>query len=182
RNGTTRRSGSGMNQPFYDVVFRANQTLFEGKLQSLEVAVQDEQIVAIRPLGSELTGKRIIELEPHQVLLPGLVDTHVHVNEPGRTEWEGFETATRAAAAGGVTTLIDMPLNSVPSTVNTEALQIKQDAARDQLLIDTGSWGGAVAGYATELKPIHDAGVFGFKGFLAQSSVEDFPFGHTEAM
>ena len=164
-----------MNQPVYDVVFRAKQTLSEGKLQPLEVAIQNEHIVAIRPLGTGLTGKRIIELEPHQVLLPGLVDTHVHVNEPGRTEWEGFETATRAAAAGGITTLIDMPLNSVPSTVNTEALRNKQDAAQDQLFIDTGFWGGAIPGNTADLKPLHDAGVFGFKCFLEHSGVDEFP-------
>src|SRR5699024_10687330 len=91
------------------------------------------------------------------------------------TEWEGFETATRAAAAGGVTTLIDMPLNSVPSTVNTEALQIKQDAAQDQLFIDTGFWGGAVSGNTTELKPVQHADVFGVKSFFENTGVDEFP-------
>src|SRR5262245_27720539 len=79
-------------------------------------------------------------------LLPGLVDTHVHVNEPGRTEWEGFATATRAAAAGGVTTIIDMPLNSLPPTVSRTALKIKQEAARGQIHVDVGFWGGAIPG------------------------------------
>lgn len=111
-----------MTEPNYDVVFRAEQVLTQGRLEPLEVAVLGETIVAMEPLGTGLTGRQVVELETHQVLLPGLVDTHVHVNEPGRTEWEGFETATRAAAAGGITTLIDMPLNSVPSTVNTAAL------------------------------------------------------------
>ena len=108
-------------------------------------------------------------------LLPGLVDTHVHVNEPGRTEWEGFATATRAAAAGGVTTIIDMPLNSIPPTVSVVALLAKQAAASDQSYVDVGFWGGAVPGNAAELAALHDAGVFGFKCFLIDSGVPEFP-------
>ena len=108
-------------------------------------------------------------------LLPGLVDTHVHVNEPGRTEWEGFATATRAAAAGGVTAIVDMPLNSLPPTVHVDALRIKQRAARGQTFVDVGFWGGAVPGNATDLPALHAAGVFGFKAFLADSGVPEFP-------
>src|SRR4051794_9405253 len=108
-------------------------------------------------------------------LLPGLVDTHVHVNEPGRTEWEGFATATRAAAAGGVTTIVDMPLNSLPPTVDVEALAVKRRAAAGQCHVDVGFWGGAVPGNAGELRALHDAGVFGFKAFLADSGVPEFP-------
>jgi allantoinase len=95
------------------------------------------------------------------VLLPGLVDTHVHVNEPGRTEWEGFATATRAAAAGGVTTIVDMPLNSVPPTTTAANLRVKQDVARDQIAVDVGFWGGAVPGNLADLADLHGAGVFG---------------------
>lgn len=108
-------------------------------------------------------------------LLPGLVDTHVHVNEPGRTEWEGFATATRAAAAGGVTTIVDMPLNSLPPTTSVAALREKQAAARGQCHVDVGFWGGAVPGNAADLRPLHDAGVFGFKSFLVDSGVPEFP-------
>ncbi|GAB3171265.1 allantoinase AllB [Myceligenerans halotolerans] len=132
------------------------------------------------------------------VVLPGVVDTHVHVNEPGRTEWEGFLSASRAAALGGVTTVIDMPLNSIPSTTTVEALEIKRRAARAAgekaasragrgvspgrgsgfgggLACDVGFWGGAVPGNVDDLEPLWDAGVFGFKCFLADSGVPEFP-------
>jgi allantoinase len=108
-------------------------------------------------------------------LLPGLVDTHVHINEPGRTEWEGFATATRAAAAGGVTTLLDMPLNSLPPTVDVAALEIKRKAAQEQCAVDVGFWGGAIPQNLAALRPLHEAGVYGFKCFLADSGVPEFP-------
>lgn len=116
-----------------------------------------------------------VELADDEVLLPGLVDSHVHVNEPGRTQWEGFATATRAAAAGGVTTLVDMPLNSVPATTTVDALRTKQAAARDQLHVDVAFWGGIVPGNLDDLLPLHEAGVIGFKAFLVPSGVEEFP-------
>jgi allantoinase len=103
------------------------------------------------------------------------VDTHVHVNEPGRTEWEGFATATRAAAAGGVTAIVDMPLNSLPPTVDVDALRVKQRAAAGQCHVDVGFWGGAIPGNAGSLPALRDAGVFGFKAFLADSGVPEFP-------
>jgi allantoinase len=109
------------------------------------------------------------------VLLPGLVDSHVHVNEPGRTEWEGFRSATLAAAAGGVTTIVDMPLNSLPPTTTAGALAIKRSAAARSAYIDVGFWGGAVPGNLGALAPLHDAGVFGFKCFLSPSGVDEFP-------
>lgn len=109
------------------------------------------------------------------VLLPGLVDTHVHVNDPGRTEWEGFWTATRAAAAGGITTLVDMPLNSLPPTTTVDHLRIKKDVARSKAHIDVGFWGGALPGNVKDLRPLHDTGVFGFKAFLSPSGVDEFP-------
>jgi allantoinase len=99
----------------------------------------------------------------------------VHVNEPGRTEWEGFASATRAAAAGGVTTIVDMPLNSIPPTTTVSALQEKRDAARDQVVVDVGFWGGAVPGNIADLAGLHEAGVLGFKCFLLDSGVEEFP-------
>ena len=107
-------------------------------------------------------------------ILPGLVDTHVHVNEPGRTEWEGFETATRAAAAGGVTTILDMPLNSIPATTTPEALADKRAAAEGKVHVDVGFWGGAVPDELGHLRELHEAGVFGFKAFLCPSGVDEF--------
>ena len=119
-------------------------------------------------------GARVVDLGD-DVLLPGLVDTHVHVNEPGRTAWEGFRTATRAALAGGVTTLVDMPLNSLPPTTTVPHLRTKQDAARGTVHTDIGFWGGAVPDSLGGLRSLHDAGVVGFKCFLTPSGVEEFP-------
>ncbi|HWU86125.1 MAG TPA: allantoinase AllB, partial [Kofleriaceae bacterium] len=107
-------------------------------------------------------------------ILPGIVDTHVHLNEPGRTEWEGFATATRAAAIGGVTTLVDMPLNSIPPTTTREAFAAKRDAARGQCAVDVGFWGGVVPGNADELAGLVADGVRGFKCFLVDSGVPEF--------
>jgi allantoinase len=120
-------------------------------------------------------GREVVDLGPDVVLLPGLVDTHVHVNEPGRTEWEGFATATRAAAAGGVTTVLDMPLNSIPPTLDPEALATKRAAAAGRCAVDVGFWGGAVPGNLGRLGDLLDAGVFGVKCFLPDSGVAEFP-------
>jgi allantoinase len=110
-----------------------------------------------------------------RLVLPGLVDTHVHINEPGRTEWEGFATATRAAAAGGVTTLIDMPLNSSPVTTTVAALKAKRDAAAGQLWVDVGFHGGVVPGNADQIEPLIAEGVCAFKAFLCPSGIDEFP-------
>ncbi len=107
------------------------------------------------------------------VIMPGLVDSHVHVNEPGRTEWEGFETATRAAAAGGITTIVDMPLNSLPPTTTLDALRTKQSVARGAVNVEL--WGGVISGNTRELRPMLDAGARGFKCFLVHSGVDEFP-------
>ena len=114
------------------------------------------------------------------VIMPGLVDSHVHVNEPGRTEWEGFETATRAAAAGGVTTIVDMPLNSIPPTITVDFLMQKVDAMRGKCWVDVGLWGGAVPDNASQLQPMVRAGALGFKCFLVDSGVPEF--GHLGPM
>jgi allantoinase len=116
-----------------------------------------------------------VTIPDDHVLLPGLVDSHVHVNEPGRTEWEGFATATAAAAAGGVTTIVDMPLNSIPPTVNVAALDAKRAAAAGQLAVDVAFWGGAIPGNLADLRALHEAGVAGFKCFLLPSGVDEFP-------
>ncbi|MHA3684178.1 allantoinase AllB [Leucobacter sp. HY1908] len=159
----------------FDLVVRGHRVLTSAGIRAREVGITGGVIAAIQPLGNGLRGDRVIELADDETLMPGLVDTHVHVNEPGRTEWEGFASATRAAAAGGVTTIIDMPLNSIPPTVSVEALEVKRDVARDQSFVDVGFWGGAVPGNKADLRPLHDAGVFGFKCFLLHSGVDEFP-------
>jgi allantoinase len=109
------------------------------------------------------------------VVMPGIVDTHVHANEPGRTEWEGFETVTRAAAAGGVTTILDMPLNSIPATVSVDALHAKRAAAKNKAIVNVEFIGGVVPGNADQIQPLADAGVRAFKCFLTPSGVDEFP-------
>ncbi|MFO0677364.1 MAG: allantoinase AllB [Polyangiaceae bacterium] len=109
------------------------------------------------------------------VVMAGIVDTHVHVNEPGRTEWEGFATATTAAAAGGVTTLVDMPLNSLPPTVSVDALLLKAECASASAFVDYGLWGGAIPGNADDLRPMIREGALGFKCFMVHSGVDEFP-------
>ncbi len=157
-----------------DTVFRAPRVITVVGESARSIGIRDGRIVAIEPLDASLEARRTIELGEDVVLMPGLVDTHVHINEPGRTEWEGFETATRAAAAGGVTTVIDMPLNSIPPTTTVEALEIKRKCAEGAVFVDTGFWGGAVPGNRDDLRPLHDAGVFGFKCFLLHSGVDEF--------
>ncbi|WP_435083182.1 allantoinase AllB [Gordonia hongkongensis] len=166
--------GTSSDTPF-DLVVRGEHTLTTAGIVAREIGIRDGRVVAIEPLGSGLAGTEVIELADDQVMIPGLVDTHVHVNEPGRTEWEGFDSATRAAAAGGVTTLIDMPLNSIPPTVNVDALAEKRAAAQGKTHIDVGFWGGAIPGNEDDLRGLHDAGVFGFKCFLLHSGVDEFP-------
>lgn len=107
-------------------------------------------------------------------VLPGLVDSHVHINEPGRTAWEGFTSATRAAAAGGITTLVDMPLNCLPPTTTPDALAVKRAVAQDKVHVDVGFWGGVVPGSEQHLADLHAQGVLGFKAFLCDSGVEEY--------
>lgn len=114
------------------------------------------------------------ELGNH-ALLPGLIDSHVHINEPGRTEWEGFETATQAAAAGGITTLVDMPLNASPVTTTLAAFQAKLAAAKGKLHVNCGFYGGIVPGNTADLAPLMEAGVLGIKAFLSHSGIDEFP-------
>jgi len=158
----------------YDTVLRARRMVTAAGETSGCVGVTGGRIAAIAPLEAGLEGRRVVELGDDVALLPGLVDTHVHVDEPGRTEWEGFATATRAAGAGGVTTIIDMPLNSIPPTVDLAALETKRKSAEGQCFVDVGFWGGAVPGNLGELRSLHDAGVFGFKCFLLHSGVDEF--------
>jgi allantoinase len=166
----------------YDLVIRGPRIITRAGEVPRCVAVRDGVIVAIEPLEARLDGDEVVELGADEVLLPGLVDTHVHVNEPGRTEWEGYETATRAAAAGGVTTDVDMPLNSLPPTCTVEALEVKRQAALGKCHVDVGFWGGAIPGNVDDLRGLHDAGVFGFKCFMTPSGVDEFPPLDTERL
>jgi allantoinase len=158
-----------------DLVVIARRATVGGAERAVSVGVRHGRISTLTPYDEPPAAARTVTLADDEVLLPGLVDTHVHVNEPGRTEWEGFDSATRAAAAGGVTTILDMPLNSTPPTVTVEALRTKQAAARGQCHVDVGFWGGAVPGHLGDLAALHEAGVFGFKCFLLDSGVADFP-------
>jgi allantoinase len=158
-----------------ELLIRARRAVVDGAERAVCVAVSDGRIAAVTPYDDSPLGARTVDLADDEVLLPGLVDTHVHVNEPGRTEWEGFATATRAAAAGGVTTIIDMPLNSIPPTTTVAALEVKRRVAEGQCFVDVGFWGGAVPDNLGDLPALHDAGVFGFKCFLLDSGVAEFP-------
>lgn len=159
----------------YDLVLHAPRAITPDGEMPLCVAVTDGTIVRLEPLSASLIGKTVVELGQDVVLLPGLVDSHVHVNEPGRTEWEGFASATKAAAAGGVTTIIDMPLNSIPPTTTIAGLAAKRGAAAHQAFVNIGFWGGAVPDNIGDLHLLHEEGVFGFKCFLLHSGVVEFP-------
>ncbi|MFF8916165.1 allantoinase AllB [Streptomyces sp. NPDC015032] len=157
------------------LLLRSTRVVTPDGTRPAAVAVAAGRIDAVLPYGTEVPPGARLEDFGDDVLLPGLVDTHVHVNDPGRTAWEGFRTATRAAAAGGVTTLLDMPLNSLPPTTTVDHLRTKQRAAAPEAHIDTGFWGGAIPSNVQDLRPLHEAGVFGFKCFLSPSGVDEFP-------
>ena len=158
-----------------ELIFRASRILTPDGVVAGSVVVAGGKIIEVAVGDLSAGDSPIVELAEDEVLLPGLVDTHVHVNEPGRTDWEGFASATRAAAAGGVTTLLDMPLNSIPPTTSPEALAVKRAAARGKCMVDVGFWAGAVPENLGQLRTLHEAGVFGFKGFLLDSGVSEFP-------
>ncbi len=156
-----------------DLLIRGRNVVLPGSIAARSIHVRDGVIDAVRDY-DEVGSDDLIEAGDDSVVMAGLVDTHVHINAPGRSEWEGFETATRAAAAGGVTTLVDMPLNSIPATTTLTAFQTKLDEARDKCFVDVGFWGGVVPGNTRELAPMHEAGVVGFKCFLVPSGVDEF--------
>src|SRR6266436_891383 len=138
------------------------------------VLVQDGRILDIVP-PDQIPARVSVKDFGDAAMLPGLVDSHVHGNEPGRTEWEGFQTATRAAAAGGITTLVDMPLNCIPVTTTLAALETKLAALNGSLAVDVGFWGGVVPGNAGELSAMAERGMLGAKCFLCHSGIDDFP-------
>jgi len=156
-----------------DLAIRGRVVTPEG-IREACLRVSDGTIERVAAVDDVPPDGHLVDVGEH-FILPGLVDTHVHVNEPGRTEWEGFETATRAAAAGGVTTIVDMPLNSIPPTTSVAALEDKRAAARGKAHVDVGFWGGAVPDAIGSLRELHDEGVFGFKAFLCPSGVDEFP-------
>jgi len=157
------------------LVVKSERVVLPGGIGPAAIEVDHGRITAIhRPPSIEHTsGAREIDAG-RLVVLPGLVDTHVHINDPGRADWEGFEHATRAAAAGGVTTLVDMPLNSIPPTTTLGGLDEKRRAARGRCHVDVGFWGGVVPGNRDELAPLARAGVLGYKCFLCPSGVPEF--------
>ncbi|HYL21417.1 MAG TPA: allantoinase AllB [Gemmatimonadales bacterium] len=138
------------------------------------VAITAGVITSITRLGDAPDAVRRVDVGA-AALLPGGVDTHVHVNEPGRTDWEGFESATRAAAAGGITTIVDMPLNSIPVTTTVDALEQKAHAAAGRAAVDYAFWGGVIPGNREALAPLANAGARGFKAFLVPSGIDEFP-------
>jgi allantoinase len=158
-----------------DAVIHAPRAIIDGAERSASVSIRLGRIVGIEPYDATTPAARVATLSDDEVLIPGLVDTHVHINEPGRTEWEGFESATRAAAAAGVTTLIDMPLNSLPPTLTAQALAVKRAAARGHCRVDVGFWGGSVPANIGDVPELFAAGVFGVKCFLQDSGVPEFP-------
>ncbi|WP_062528818.1 allantoinase AllB [Demequina rhizosphaerae] len=160
----------------HDLVIRAERAILPTGEEPAAVAIDAGRIVAVGALDAPMSAAAEVALGPDEVLMPGGVDTHVHVNEPGRTEWEGFDSATRAARAGGVTTLIDMPLNSIPPTTTPDALEVKRAAAAGKSHVTVGFWGGAVPENLGSLRALWDAGVFGFKCFLAPSGVDEFGY------
>jgi allantoinase len=164
---------SGRASPTAGLVVRARRVVLPDGERAATVHTGGGVVTAVTDFDDAPAGA--VTLADDEVLLPGLVDSHVHVNEPGRTEWEGFASATRAAAAGGVTTIVDMPLNSVPPTTTVEALHVKRHCAEGQVAVDVAFWGGAVPGGLDQLRPLHEAGVVGFKCFLLDSGVPEFP-------
>ncbi|MGZ8738141.1 MAG: allantoinase AllB [Nocardioides sp.] len=158
-----------------DLVVVAPRAVVDGVERACVVGIANGRIAAVEDYGAQLDASETLRLDDDVVLLPGLVDTHVHVNDPGRADWEGFAHATRAAAAGGVTTIVDMPLNSVPPTTSLVGLGQKRAAAAGECFVDVGFWGGAVPDNRRHLADLWAAGVYGFKCFLADAGVEEFP-------
>jgi allantoinase len=156
-----------------DLIVRGKTVVTPAGESASAIHIRSGVIVAVTRFDDVPPGVPIHEAAD-SVVMPGLVDTHVHINEPGRTEWEGFSSATRSAAVGGVTTIIEMPLNSIPAVTNPAAYREKLAAALGKLTVDVGFWGGVVPGNADSLVPLWDAGVFGFKCFLVPSGVDEF--------
>lgn len=157
-----------------DWVIRSRRIVTPQGLVDGSVVVRDGRIAEVAKGEVAAPGAERLDATA-QVLMPAVVDCHAHINEPGRTEWEGFESATRAAAAGGIGTLVDMPLNSIPATTSLQALHTKAASAEGHCAIDYGFWGGVIPGNCGELQRMVEAGAVGFKAFLCPSGVDEFP-------
>ena len=155
------------------LTIRGERVVLPEGVRAAALLVRDGKIARVGGYHEQAQAIPVLDAGP-LVILPGLVDTHVHFNEPGRTDWEGFESGTRAAAAGGVTTVVDMPLNSIPATTTVSGLEEKVRAARARCHVDVGFWGGVVPGNTADLAPLARAGVLGFKCFLSPSGVDEF--------
>lgn len=156
-----------------DLIIRGQRVVLPETIAPRSVHIREERIVIVGDYDDVVAGCEVVDAGD-AVVMPGLVDTHVHINAPGRTEWEGFRSATLAAAAGGVTTLVDMPLNSIPPTTTLAGFEAKLATARGDCFVDVGFWGGVVPGNTAELAPMFAAGVVGFKCFLVPSGVDEF--------
>jgi allantoinase len=156
-----------------DLVIRSERVVLPDGVRAAAILVRDGRIAAIDDIDGAPAGIERLEAGS-LIVMPGIVDTHVHMNDPGREEWDGAGHATAAAAAGGITTIVDMPLNSIPSTTSVAALTAKRTAIEGRLSVDVGLWGGLVPGNAGDLDPLASAGAVGFKCFLAPSGVPEF--------
>src|SRR5215212_1301817 len=160
--------------PVPDLIIRGQRVVLPETVAPRSVHIREERIVFVGAYDDVVAGCEVVDASEESVVMPGLVDTHVHINAPGRTEWEGFRSATLAAAAGGVTTLVDMPLNSIPPTTTLAGFKTKLETARDECFVDVGFWGGVVPGNTAEFAPMFAAGVVGFKCFLVPSGIDEF--------
>jgi allantoinase len=157
-----------------NLIIRGKRVVLPEGVAAAAIHIQDGRISKVTSYDATVSDAEVVEAD-ESVVMPGLVDTHVHINEPGRTEWEGFNSATSSAAAGGTTTLIDMPLNSIPPTTSVAGLAAKLEAARNRCYVDVGFWGGVVPGNTGEVEGLLAGGVVGFKCFLVPSGVDEFP-------
>jgi allantoinase len=155
------------------LTIRGERVVLPEGVRPAALLVRDRRIARVGAYHEQASAIPVLDAGP-LVIMPGIVDTHVHFNEPGRAEWEGFESGTRAAAAGGVTAVVEMPLNSIPATTTVGGLEAKIRAARGRCHVDVGFWGGVVPGNTAELAPLAGAGVLGFKCFLSPSGVDEF--------
>ncbi|MDB5224249.1 MAG: allB [Chitinophagaceae bacterium] len=157
----------------FDIAIKSKRIITPEGEKNGVVIIRDGIIIDVVE-SLENAGERLIDVHD-KVVMPGIIDPHVHINEPGRTEWEGFNTATKAALAGGITTLVDMPLNSSPVTTTARAWDEKLSATKGQLHTNCGFWGGVIPGNENDIKPLIEKGVLGFKAFLTHSGIDEFP-------
>ena len=158
----------------YDLIIKNGTIVTADSIIQGDLAIKDGKIMEVSVGKSlEATADKVMDAEGLHIL-PGLIDTHVHFNEPGRTEWEGLETGSRSLAAGGATTFFDMPLNSTPPTINKANLALKSSAAEEKSIVNPRFWGGLVPENIADLKDLHENGVIGFKAFMSPSGIDDF--------